>query len=100
MNATDPELIPLNRVPRHIRSPSPPHLSTVVRWAMRGVGSPPVRLATTKVGGRRFTTAAALAEFIAATSGLAGVTPPSVRDERRQTAVRMAEQELDAEGLR
>jgi hypothetical protein len=92
---TRDELIPLNRVPKLIRSPSPPHLSTVLRWVFRGVGQPRVKLATVKVGGRRFTTAAAIADFIAATSG------PLTRGHagRRREAAVCAEHELDADGV-
>ncbi len=95
MNPSE-DLIPLARVPRHIRAPDPPHASTVLRWVLHGVGSPPVKLETVKVGGRRYTTRAAIDAFISATSGSPAGTP-SVRD--RETAIRQAEHALDADNV-
>jgi hypothetical protein len=92
---TSDELIPLARVPKLIRSPSPPHLSTVLRWVFRGVGRERIRLETVKVGGRRFTTVAAIADFIAATSG----PPARGHAGRRSEAAVRAEHELDADGV-
>jgi Protein of unknown function (DUF1580) len=44
-----------------------PHISTVWRWSLRGVRG--VRLQTIAVGGRRYTTATYLEEFVAHLSG-------------------------------
>jgi hypothetical protein len=89
-------LIPLPKSPRAINPTAPPHLSTVIRWVLRGVGSPPIRLATVKVGGRRYTTAAAIEEFIAATTGRAIVSGTEMT-RRRETALRRAEHALDCD---
>jgi len=43
--------------------PGKPHVSTLHRWARRGVGG--VRLQTWRVGRRTFTTDEAVAEFLA-----------------------------------
>lgn len=43
--------------------PGRPHMATVFRWTLNGVGG--VRLESAKVGGRRFVTRAALEDFIA-----------------------------------
>lgn len=96
---TEPDdLIPLARAGRVINPASPPHTSTVVRWVCRGVGTPPIKLATVKVGGRRFTTRSALRAFVAATSGT-GSMVPQPGDRRRAAEVLRAEHELDAEGI-
>ena len=48
------------------QAPVPPHQSTLDRWWRRGVRG--VRLETFLVGGRRFTTRAAMLRFIEATT--------------------------------
>jgi hypothetical protein len=93
---TDP-LIPWSRVPKAINPHYPPHLATVCRWAFVGVGDPRVRLATIKIGGRRYTTASAIAAFIAATSHAA--TLPSRPAAEPAVTVIQAERELDAAGV-
>ncbi|QDU21037.1 DUF1580 domain-containing protein [Urbifossiella limnaea] len=93
---TDP-LIPWRQIPRAVNPQAPPHISAVARWALTGVGSPRVKLETVKIGGRRYTTAAAIEAFILATSGCplpAANTPPAV-----MVAVLQAEHELDAQGV-
>jgi hypothetical protein len=50
----------LTKVPDHIVGR--PHVNTVRRWAGRGVRG--VRLRTWLVGGRRYTSAQAIAQFI------------------------------------
>jgi hypothetical protein len=100
VDTTTETLIPLTKVPRYIHSPSPPHLSTVMRWVLRGVGNPPVKLATVKVGGRRYTTQVAIDAFISATSSQTPASGTSaVRDRAHEAAVRRAEHELDADGV-
>ncbi len=91
------EMIPLTRVPRHICSPKPPHLSTVMRWVLHGVGNPPVRLETLKIGGRRFTTGSMIEQFIHSTSGIVPESTP--RSARRSAEIRRAEHKLDADGI-
>jgi hypothetical protein len=99
MNTAETDLIPLNRIARLIRSPAPPHISTIMRWVFRGVGRPPVKLATVKVGGRRYTTEAAVEAFIAATSG-PSANPRTTNLPGRRAAHTRAEHLLDADGLR
>ena len=63
-------LIPLSQAPWHVPgSMRCPHRSTVVRWALRGVGRKKVKLETLMIGGRRYTSLSALARFICALSG-------------------------------
>lgn len=40
------------------------HVKTWIRWALRGVGRPRVRLETWKIGGRRYTTIHAIKKFL------------------------------------
>jgi hypothetical protein len=58
------DVIRLNEVPHEI--PGRVDVSTVWRWAQRGVGG--VKLETVKVGGKKLTSRQALSRFIAATS--------------------------------
>ena len=70
-----------------------PHVCTVWRWVQKGVRG--IRLQTTVIGGRRFTSAEKLAEFIAATTAAADGSPPPTRTPRqRQRAIERAEAEL------
>jgi hypothetical protein len=52
---------PLNEAAQRI--PGRPHLSTLHRWAQKGVNG--VRLQTKRVGNRRFTTQGAIDQFLA-----------------------------------
>ncbi|HEX4609142.1 MAG TPA: DUF1580 domain-containing protein [Urbifossiella sp.] len=97
MNHPNPHWIPLKLVARAVNPHNPPHSGTVARWVFTGVGRPRVRLETVKIGGRRYTTAAAIKAFITATSGAAASAPRA--DERREAAIRCAEHRLDAEGV-
>lgn len=67
MPDTSAELIPLADVPKlpwlPKRNGKRLHKSTVFRWAQRGVGG--IKLKTTRIGGARCTTEAALREFFA-----------------------------------
>ena len=92
------ELIPFNLIPRAVAFPRPPHLSTVARWVFRGVGNPPIKLATVKIGGRRYTSRAALDAFFAATTGPAAQAVQQLSD-RREAAIRRAEHDLDTDGI-
>lgn len=98
MIATTEDLIPLGQVPRHILAPRPPHISTVLRWVLHGVGTPAIRLATVKVGGRRYTTQRAIDDFVAATTGQSGMDLTCAADQR-DIARRQAEHALDRDGL-
>ena len=51
--------------------PTRPHLCTIHRWRLRGIGG--VKLGTVKIGGRRYTTLEELNRFIAATTAAADV---------------------------
>ena len=86
MHATDADVsvddyIPLDQAPAHI--PGRPHRATVWRWSLRGLTRKGeiVRLQTTAAGGRRFTTAAWIADFLARCNGEA---PQAVSPGRRQ----------------
>ena len=92
------ELIPLIDAVGHMPvSVRPPHVSTCVRWALRGVGSPRVRLETLKVGGRRYTSRAALARFIERLTG--GEAGQAAADARQSLAMQRAKDDLDSEGV-
>ncbi|WP_020476585.1 DUF1580 domain-containing protein [Zavarzinella formosa] len=92
------EHIPLAEMGKHLpKSIPPPHISTCVRWALRGVGSPRIRLETMKIGGRRFTTKAAIARFITRLS--TGGAVETVETAGRTRAFYEAERGLDEEGI-
>ena len=77
--------------------PGRPHVSTLHRWARRGVKG--VRLDTVRIGGRRYTSIEAVQRFAAGLT--AGPPPPApsagVADRRRRDA--MVERELQSLGL-
>jgi hypothetical protein len=56
-----------------------------------------LKLATEKIGGKRYTTPSAIRAFIAATSRASGGVPIDTR--LRRAAIRRAEAELDADGI-
>ena len=85
----------LRDLPRRVESPPGLAVSTVYRWALKGVGRPPVRLATCKIGGRRYTTMLSWQAFVTAMSDRAGSSPAHAHD----TSVDRAEHELDADGI-
>jgi hypothetical protein len=60
MTANATAFIPLAEAAKQI--PGRPHVSTCHRWAVKGVNG--VKLETKRVGNRRFTTQAAIDEFI------------------------------------
>jgi hypothetical protein len=64
---------------------------------LKGVGNPRVRLESEKVGGKRYTTAGAIARFLAALNRTSGEDPAT--DSRRLSAILRAENELDTEGI-
>ncbi len=58
------DMIRLSQVPAEL--PERVNITTVWRWAMRGVGG--VKLETVKIGGKKHTSRQALSRFIQATS--------------------------------
>lgn len=74
------------------RLPNRPHVSTLWRWYLRGVRG--VRLKTVVVGGRRYTTAAYLEDFVAHLSApRSSASPPESRlraDQKARAAERAA----------
>lgn len=92
------ELIPLAKVAKFLPPPlKRVHASTAARWALRGVGNPPVKIETMKIGGRRFVTRAAVERFVARLTG-GEVVRANVGLERQQQ-VQAAELELEREGV-
>ena len=101
-------VIPLGEVPSRIppgRGGRRVNLSTVNRWALRGVGG--VRLETVVCGGRRYTDRAAIARFIERTtaarerpqtSPAASQAPPAPAKDRRRS-VTAAEEGLARAGV-
>ena len=83
------------------RFPGKPHVATVTRWALKGVivgsSGERVKLATRKVGGRRFTCDEWIDEFITRVSGERGAAEGLSR--RRAEALAADGVELDAEGI-
>lgn len=83
------------------RFPGNPHGATVTRWALKGVkvgiNGERIKLATRKVGGRRFTCQEWIDEFIERVSGERATA--EVLSARRAAAITAEGQELDAEGL-
>ena len=78
--------------------PGRPHVSTIARWAARSIGG--VKLATVKIGGRRFVNRRALEEFSAATTAAADKQPaPACSTGRREREIQAVERELDRAGI-
>ena len=68
------------------------------RWRLRGIRG--VKLETIKIGGRRFTSAEALARFIEQSTAAAdGLPLPTRTNRQREAAIRRAERELDGLGI-
>ena len=63
------KLVPLSEVPKLLpkRNGKHPHISTICRWAIRGVKGR--KLKTVVLGGLRYTTMAALQDFLVPSSG-------------------------------
>ena len=82
--------IPLSEAARHI--PGRPHISTIWRWTLRKQN--PLRVF--RVGGRTFTTAAAIDEFIVGCNdgGTRAVAMPT-----HQRRIEKAEAELERAGI-
>lgn len=78
--------------------PGRPHVSTLWRWYARGVRG--VRLETTVIGGRRFTSREALQRFAERGTAVASDDVlPARTDRQREAAIRRAQRELDAAGI-
>lgn len=75
--------------------PGQPHVSTLHRWRLRGVRGRKLR--TCLIGGRRFTTAAWLAEVVVPDDD----TPTTVTrtNRQREAAISAAERELESAGI-
>jgi hypothetical protein len=79
------------------RLPGRPHISTLHRWRMRGVGG--FRLETVKIGGRRFTSAEAIERFA---RRVTDASSPAIDDQAKARPSRSfynAERELDRENV-
>jgi|GEM_PF-737569 len=74
------EIIPLNDAGKFI--PNRPHRATIWRWALRGIQrcGETVKLKTTAVGARRYTTRADIDQFLNACNGSADVQQPTVSE--------------------
>jgi len=79
--------------------PDRPHVSTLHRWRLRGIGG--VKLETIRIGGRRYTSHEALERFIGNTTAAADGEKPikSTPSKRRQRRHQQAERELEAAGI-
>ena len=78
--------------------PGRPHISTLWRWATRGVRS--VRLETTLIGGRRYTSHEALERFIDRTTGSIGSAGGHPQlPSARMSAIKKAKEELANDGF-
>lgn len=75
--------------------PGRPTAMTIWRWETRGVRG--VKLASIKSNGKRFTSRAALREFLLAISGNAPAAPSAAKAREKQTDQALAE--LDALGV-
>jgi hypothetical protein len=91
------DLFPLIQAPRHFPGPRPPHVGTFIRWALQGVGRKRTKLETVKIGGRRYTSRAALVRFVAALTGERELKEASAQ--QRTRAYLDAAREMDMEGL-
>ena len=76
--------------------PGRPHITTLMRWALRGVKG--VRLETVKVDGRRFTSLEAIQRFLARLNEPGTLTPTSLSGKRQEQIARV-EKQLDAERI-
>lgn len=76
--------------------PTRPHISTIWRWIQRGTRGH--RLETCYVGGRRYTSAEAVARFLANLNS-DGAPAPAEPSKRRQRQIDQAEAELARAGI-
>ena len=94
--------IPLTRVPKMVRwlprrrKGKRPHVSTIFRWALRGVRG--IRLETIRIGGTLCTSEEALVRFFQRLSGEEPALPTKTSRARRREIAR-AERELERAGI-
>jgi len=98
IDLTNEQLVSLPGAAR--RLPGQPHVSTLHRWRLRGVRG--VRLETTLIGGKRFTSTEALQRFVDRlndrnNADAAEPLPASATSRAKQIAA--ADRELDRAGL-
>lgn len=93
------DYIPLNDASQFI--PGRPHRTTVWRWALRGIkrGGKTVKLNTTAVGVRRYTTHADIDRFLLACNGVAEL-PKLPESESFQRRAEAAGKLLESMGVR
>jgi uncharacterized protein DUF1580 len=78
--------------------PGNPSQATLHRWRLRGVRG--VKLETVLVGGKRFTSFSALERFSRAVTSAAAGDPQAIRSpNRRESAMRRAQNELQRDGV-
>ena len=78
--------------------PGRPCASTIWRWYQRGCRG--IRLETSVIGGRRFTSREAITRFIESTTAARdGIDPGRAPCRRRQAAIAKAEAELEHAGI-
>lgn len=77
--------------------PGRPNASTVWRWHRRGVRG--IRLETCVVGGRRFTSRAAIQRFVERVTAAADGSAPASTPKSRAPAIAQAERELNQAGI-
>jgi hypothetical protein len=95
INIGEEQLLSLREAAKKL--PGAPHWSTLMRWSRRGLKDGR-RLATVKIGGRIFTSAAALAKFAAPNSGSTTATSTETSVVRRNKLARI-DRQLDMEGF-
>jgi len=79
------------------RFPDRPHIGTMTRWSLKGIGPSRIKLRTWKIGGRRYTTQEAIDRFVAQLSG--EVKTPATLSQQRADKLAQDERELDADGI-
>jgi hypothetical protein len=77
--------------------PGRPHISSLHRWRTRGVRN--VRLETTVVGGRRYTSREAIERFIDRSTAAANHAPSSQTTVQSRRAAEQAARELADDGI-
>jgi Protein of unknown function (DUF1580) len=76
--------------------PGHPHVSTLIRWAMRGARG--IKLESIKVGGRRYTSVEAINRFLARLNPPGSVANSNLA-EIRQRQLSQTNSKLDEEGF-
>ena len=97
INPLNDELLTLAEAARML--PRRPNLCTLWRWASKGIKG--IRLETVSVGGRRYTTRTALADFFRRTSEAGDCESPTTprTSAQRQRAVTEARKVLSKSGI-